>query len=1041
MSEYVGLPDVKVILRKRSFQYIVPPSDIDMSMSDFYTEHTDPNLEADNVLFVKEMECMLVKPLYVNRSTYIVSAVAPSYRYVSSAAQANALENSEGTTVYPYRVEVPKGAEWETKEETLRRVFELKTTYAQRWGGNGTFLHAKGASTSATGSTSATIGSLGSIYDDADWVDVMGVWDEDAMGRPYSGPDFATHLHEPSTGATQPTAWIHQLNSMPNMEWFLAQKGNMFTNQPFWIEVHKDKTTPTDAEDPDGYSRYYKYGGVEVKAFFGVRIGWNSPRGGKFEDNVSCRNAGGNGPYDIIFPIGGTPFIWDHGSVKEEVKQKDLEVDDGQRVDYHGHMMDSTDGWTLPDEDTNFKLYFYYLRGKLVIASSFASSPWIVPQNFGKVSKDTADKYENFYIPPGKVCIMGRGFKFRMSFNPVEFNIYKNGKKREPSASIQSRPIQERRDYPSGDKGGLFDIAYYNNGLVGDPSDTDEFPFQNFLCVPNANEDIDLSGRQVSYSYGCDVVERQYDSSSLGGSSRSYTSMMIPIEGQDPHSISFDPASKKSVIYTKSRVPEEDDRPVPTTRVDTRCGFRAETTITAHNKIIEIGMNCQKPTKGKYNTSTSERFASPVVWRMKAKHYSPDPPRGTDIDITGLVSNISLNATASDFYTVRQSAQVEVILPKTPLLPDYYHNVGFTSREELIRLLCGGSREIEISLGWMDSNPAGPARRVVFTGISNSVPTSETYALDTVTLDCKDRLQLLEKNFFMNSPMYDGMNVSDAFMHVCTLTGFPKSLFKVVSRRAHYEILEMGYTFMKPAIRFDDGTTIFDGAKTIAEKFWHVIRTNPRGVIELVDLNVTGNREQQNLGQHAVIDELPLSDNSFQFYVDGSDSRANAFNRIYDKIDISRTFDDRITQIVLVSMDRRDFAILIDGNTVDVDAVENPDSPDFLGYQIPGYQSEAAFGTREKARYYKAAMEKHVFQAPIHVDFSTYGVPKLRPFDIIEVVFPDQSDNAYYGLFNPAGGHTETLAGSLKMRVMTVSANIDMTSEMKYSMRINAVHK
>jgi len=1215
MSDYVGIPSVKVVLRKRSFQYVSPLSDQDITLSHFYTDYSDPNIEADNVFYLKELGAVMVKPLFVNRSNYIDSAVAPKYYYSETATEpppdipVTDLENlindlltgagfrpknvpsylipTTDSPKYAYYVDVPEGAPPETQEEIERRVFVLKKTFHQAWSKLGTaptntqpekplaeFLNeAKFGNNYVPPSVANNPTTKGPVIDKADWKDVEEIWNSEEQGHKYEGCDFGNVFQEPSSSSEKLVSWIHQFNSHPNIEWFLVQKGNNFTNQSFWIDVYKEKTVVMDAKDKFNGSRYFRYGGRELRAYFGVRIGWNDPRNGEFVDGIDIANSDLYGPYDIIFPIDGYPFIWDHGSLNEEEKIKNLESKDGIKVDFHGHIMDTmTDSsWILPDDlgDSygKFRLHFFYVRGKLSIFSSITTTPWIVPQNFGKVTKETEEKYRNFHIPPGKVCIMGRGFKFRMSYNPLEFNIYSLGEKRVPTAKMISKPIQERRDFPNGKKGGLFDLSYALKGAKGDP---EQFSFHNFLVVPNANED-------GGFSYGMDIVDTSYvggglktglvydkstplaraaaddaqaaadiaqaeanelasiaawdkdaaeklravadalfeimsnagaedleaaieayekaDTAALtaerksedsaaeaeaaqeaadeaqaladeaakeaegtlrnrtgyngggvgGRSSKSYTSMMIPVDGMNPHSQSFNPNNEeKALVYTKTRAPEPEDRTAAFTKVGVENGFFRSTTINNSNRILEVGLNCKEPKFGLYTSETSARFASPIIWRLKAKHYTPTPPPGTDIDITSLVTNINIESTANDFYTVRQTARLEVILPKTPLIPDFAHNLApaYQSREELIKLLSGGGREIQISLGWMYNQyqTSDVNKQVVFTGITSSVPSKETYALDIITLECKDRIQLIENNYFINSPMYDGMNLSDVFMHIATFTGLPREFFKVTSNRAYNEILEMGYSFMEPAIRFDDGTSLYEAMKSISERWWHVIRTNKNGTIELTDLNTNGSTRANVDAQQTIIDTLPLSKSTYKFYIDGSDPQANPYNRIYDTITIDKNFEDRVTQIVAHAIDRRDFARLWDGSSVDVGGVENPDSPDFLGYVKPFFHAESSFGTREKTQYHKANLESHMFQSPVNVSFMTYGRPTLRVFDIIEVVFPDSSDNAYFGLFNPEGGHSMTLAGSMKFRVMSVSTDVNMTSEMQYTVNISATH-
>jgi len=1052
MSEYVGIPDIQVILRKKSFQFIVP-ADFDLSVSQFYTPNADPNLISDNTYFMQEMGVAMVRPLFTNRANYVDSAVFPRYSFnepVDPSADpplpASPIEYGDA---WKYFVEVPEGADPETEDETRRRIFNPIPTLPQFYGIK-TSKHPK-------------------YWDDAHYKPINHTWKEgatywynpDSDGK-YNGPEWETWDQDPPSGANYPVPWIHQISSADNVEWMLLQSGFNFINQPFWIDFCKSSIVKMNAKDRKGLSRYNRYG-REVKGFFAIRVGWNNPQWGKFQDRKVARNYDGHGPYDIVFPIGGFPFIWDHGGKDEEIpvpeEGEDVTPPVGDKVKFTGFLADerTDESWVLPEGEGSGSIYVFSIRGKMVIKTSWAQDVWVFPQNYDKLSEDDQQKYENFYIPPGKIALMGRGFSFRMSFNPMEFDIYKDGEKRNPSAKIISQPVQERTDF-QGKVGGLLDCFNYDRGekspgeiesRITERLNGGNSFFQNFLTIPNATEDNDPNGDRVSVSYGCDIVSTPYEGSNVGALSKSsHTSMMIPVDGTHPYSSSFDPNSESSVVYTKIRSPEGGDRAATNTRIQTHCGFREKTVLDFSNKIIEIGMNCRSPMQGRFTGNTSDRFASPIVWRVKGKHYSPTPDEGVDIDVSRLVENISYDCNSPDFFTVRQNYKIRFIIPKQGVLEADYDGLipdQYLDRKELIKLLTGGLREVQVRVGWLGTeieDPAGSTKRVVFTGISNGMPIKNEYAIDKITLNCNDRIQLLEDYPILNSPWYDGMNLSDAYMHLSTLSGLPKGMFKVNSERSYTEVLDMGYNLTEPTLKFDNGTPLFDALKVLAKRFWHVIRTNRFGIVELTDLNKTGDAQQTLQAQNAVIDDLGLTDDSYVFYMDGAHPDCtNPFQRIYDSVTINKTMNERLTSVEIFSTDRRTNKLVFDARGMDVDGIENPESPDFLGYRRPFRQQNPAFGTTENVRYYKELLEKHMFQTPLKVSFTTYGRPTLRPFDIIALQLPEVGHDSYFGVYNPAGGASEDLTEYVKLRVMAISGEIDFKSDMKYSMTITAEHK
>jgi len=179
MSEFIGIPDVSVILRKKSWQYHSPHTDFDFCMSDFYHAFDKPDINIENIFILPEVGCAMIKPLFANRSCYVDSAVAPRYYYDASYPpnqEPDLIPDSSGR--YRYHVEVPDGADAETREEIERRVFVSLPTLIQKIR-NGTE-------------------NADAEYDNADWKDVNQAWDSEAAKMEYNGPEFITTQLPPS---------------------------------------------------------------------------------------------------------------------------------------------------------------------------------------------------------------------------------------------------------------------------------------------------------------------------------------------------------------------------------------------------------------------------------------------------------------------------------------------------------------------------------------------------------------------------------------------------------------------------------------------------------------------------------------------------------------------------------------------------------------------------------------------------------------------------------------------------------------------------
>jgi len=1038
-GEHVGIPTYKVIVSKRSQQYIGPDPEFDMSIADFHRDYSPYNIINENVAFFPELGAVMVKPLMVNRSNYFEGAILPEGR--------------------EYTTEHPGTGKQESIQEIERRVFVPIPTMHQQM-----------------------------QEDKSSFVD-QGTADfkrpSDIPRADYNGPEFKNIVSSPPPGAKKTINWLWQSSAADNVEWFMIQKYGNFTNQSFWIDVHKERTVTMNAEDNESYSRYHRYG-REVRAYFAVRIGWyqSNKDSSKYADTDDVRNSGSlnhHGPYDIVFPINGTPFIWDHGGRKEDgTPDPEEKTHKGSLFNSNGFIASEMAEWTLTDEKKYFRLEFYVVKNQLLIRSKeLGTEAWIFPQNtLTNISKETSKVYENFFVPASKVCIMGRGFKHRMSFNPLEFDIYDKGRRRQGTDGLlTTRPIQQRVDFPNGStnmmRAGWHDLYSYKKKGNITPR------FNNFFAIPFASNSADEIGELRECDFGMDIVPIRYE-----GLSGSYTSMMIAASDNPYDRYSFGP--KEGIVWTQLRQPNSKDRAKQSGTVLKDYGFDVKNkhgeAIVMETVILEIGLNCKKPTIGKNVAGTSERFASPIIWRVRGKHENPIPPAQDITDISSLILDMSYNTVASDLQTVRSTFDINVLIPKSEHLGrgNEYGNLGsnINTRQKLLNLLQNGVTEIKVYLGWEGGNVFDPAmsatdpygntwsanptlansnqmpylpggqgwefddtKVLIFTGLMTAGPLKQTYAQDTLTLNCYDKIQMLEDYPIINSPFYDGMNVDDVFYHVCTLSGLPRNLFLVQSKSAQTNCLGAGYTFTDPKWKFDVNSSLYEAIKRVAKQFWHVIRPNPDGRIVLTDLNATSTRGRGGDGydRHAVLEDLQTSAPSFTFYVDGSKTN-NPFLRPYNDFTINKVFADQFTNLEIMSFDKQVGAIFIDNLAFDIDSIEDPSSADFIGYRKPIRQTETAFGDREHVANYRDRMSKHIFQASYQVNFTIFGRPMIRPFDIIQIVFPASDDRSHYTTRTPISDDMTYL----NFRVMSVSGNVNRFAEDfrgKYTTIITAVHK
>jgi len=1123
MADFIGDAAAKILVRKKTFHYISPSEkEKDVSIQDLITPFGGSNCSNDNIWIEPISGSAIIQPLIVNRDNYMIDSSTPEEIWTSDFNR--------------FKTSVPDGAPEETINEVKKRVFRSYPNEFQFW---------KNAYTDAANkSDDAVAGSemMGQIKRG----DYKEAYDGVKYGNSFEGPIFKEEKLPPmfddkkdDEGKSPPlVTWIYQKKSHPNVEWFLAQEYGNFANEPFWIDIWKD----AKAGEPSGQQgvydkyRYTTYGkDKKLHAYFAIRIGWldasNVLNMGSAGENLSegkalwpVKNSSSAkvGPYDIVFPIDGTPFIYDHqGEVidqeetDEEKKTEEQVKEDAVRdiYTYDGFVASEAPdmSWVLSDGIENFRLQFMILRGNLIINSNYTSVPWVFPMNSSSLAAEsTREIYSNFVVPPGKVCIMGRGFSFRFSFNPMEFNIYKDGKNRRLTdgyhGKITYSPIMERRDYPSG-SGGWVDYYQFKSGLGN--IDSGISGSSNFTLMPNDNmRDPNVKERSSSmlgYSYGWDVVVDEYYGFTEASEGR-HTSMMIPINGLDPRGTGA--GSPKSLVNVYLRDPEANEIAEPENVIGggngKNYGFEEQITggIAFKTRIPELVMNCSAPNfasenESNYTEGISERFASPVFWRWKAMHFVPNPTETEWIDLTSYVSNISYDMTSTDYLTVRQNFDLELIVPKDYNLGEFNHNIdsikngqltgsGIGTGEEgtrqwILDLIYSGNIEVQVWLGWLYGVKKEPVLESstgfgvfsdedfeqillgnrqgswvrVFTGVGRAGPLKQKYDIDTITLECKDKLEILNGQIILNSPIYDGMATDDAFVHICSLLGYPESEVVVSSCSAGWNILPMAYTFSKPKLRFEQYKTVLEAAKKIAHYFMHIIMTNPDGKINLSDIyhDASEVKAGDYLGAGKPIDALSVSHPSYIFYVDGNrdeigegGSVPSPFQRMYENFTFDKSIEDQATQFAVISVNRLNGARIIDGTTLDVAAIEVSTSKNFVGYTKQVVIQDPAFGDLDHIKMFKDAYSSRAFIPPMSINFCTYGRPTLRPLDIIGVYHThDLSLRDSIEKYVTSKGHTiNPLYASpnyLQYRVTSVKGSIQW-ADAKYQFRtdVTATH-
>lgn len=348
----------------------------------------------------------------------------------------------------------------------------------------------------------------------------------------------------------------------------------------------------------------------------------------------------------------------------------------------------------------------------------------------------------------------------------------------------------------------------------------------------------------------------------------------------------------------------------------------------------------------------------------------------------------------------------------------------------------------EFSPGLLPKIRTLTAPRIQMTGIAYGGKIERRANRIFMSLEVKDYMTIFENQYMFNSPFFDAVNSTMAVYEIAKMAGFDDaqhaSQFMIdrssersvgVDRRPlgflqkvmqehnkptpNEEFFYNGDWFMvqpyslpgsyadiaNPAMRFNNGER-FDSAlqkiaqlssKTLYFDRWGVLKfeTSPallaafdvkkrkrfRSIYDFVTSPLTA-----LLGEE---DEGVVTSN-FRF-----DPDTDAAHLVHNVLHYERDVESAVNQITLMSATNNE--ILSDGRRVGgyiiegftfFDQMWNPEAEGFIGYRKVFYNSEGLYGSREGVINAMKHYAKFKFP-PVEMSFETFGVPGLKPLDII----------------------------------------------------------
>lgn len=329
---------------------------------------------------------------------------------------------------------------------------------------------------------------------------------------------------------------------------------------------------------------------------------------------------------------------------------------------------------------------------------------------------------------------------------------------------------------------------------------------------------------------------------------------------------------------------------------------------------------------------------------------------------------------------------------------------------------------------------------IQMTGIAQGAELEKSVNKIFMDFTVKDYFTILEQQVIYNSPFFDSMNDVSAIYDLLSMAHFDPDrdrssgidrrplgyLQKVLqdgdrigngvfryngeeSRCRAFNLPGAYADITNPAVRFQNGETYASAIKKIAQYSTKVTYFDRWGVFRFenspaIDAAFSSGKVEDfppvfefrtspfDLKSSGGLDDEATSSERFTF-----DPQKHAAHLVYNVVSYTRSVEDCVNQIIIMTATndhllpsgKRVGGFIIEGYTF-FEQIWDPNSEGFLGFRKPFFQSNGLFGGEEGVKNGILLYAKMKYP-PASITFETYGVPGLKPLDIVSL-----DDNLFY---------------------------------------------
>ena len=389
---------------------------------------------------------------------------------------------------------------------------------------------------------------------------------------------------------------------------------------------------------------------------------------------------------------------------------------------------------------------------------------------------------------------------------------------------------------------------------------------------------------------------------------------------------------------------------------------------------------------------------SPVLYYLRRFSPLKDFDRGDfkKIDVTNIVTNLSISWEAEDIHAISQNGNItfNIYRPKD-------NRESNEAAQEIIDSI-GKNRYVRIRAKLSNSElnkstfpESSSLSYTLFTGIMTNAQLDEQPGSRLISFELKDYWTILKSNIIMNSPYFDGALDTTVIDYMLSHTGIDTDDKSKVFLTPSRDVLPISFSFDDPIAKYEDKRSIDEIIKELAKKYHKVAFFDEFGRFQYVPvepfiINVGNIDESIFTSKHQFYSSHLNKNRNIQtigktFLDSDADDVPNDNNQIaYLDRNVSWRQDDIINVIQILSVDARSKGLITVTDT-NIDSLVDEDSYGFLGYKKPFIQEEASFGSPERVqsvvRYYS-----RMYQPIYSIKWKTFGgLSNLKPLDLVSI--------------------------------------------------------